>query len=167
MRRIAITLLALSGIVAATTAVLWGAALAGLAHTSVIGGDAMRPAFVSGDLVISTPVPTDELRPGDVISLPTARDPQLVTERVIEITRLPDGLWAIVARADAAGPEIAAEHIVGAQAWEPTLRVPVIGGVARSVLEPELGLPLLAVFGLLVAAAMLWRAPRSPAARTA
>ncbi|MFA4841062.1 MAG: hypothetical protein WC580_05105 [Agrococcus sp.] len=167
IRRIAIALLALSGIVAATTAVLWGAALAGLAHTSVIGSDAMRPAFAVGDLVISTPVPTEQLRPGDVISLPTAGASQLVTERVLEITRLPDGQWAIVAGADADDPELAAEHIVGAQAWEPTLSVPVVGGVARSVLEPELGLPLLAVFGLLVAAAMLWHAPRAPAARAA
>jgi len=167
IRRIAIALLALSGIVAAITAVLWGAALAGLAHTSVIGSDAMRPAFVTGDLVISTPVPAEELRPGDVISLPIAGAPQLVTERVIEIAQLPDGSWSILARSDAEGPELATEHVVGAQAWEPTLRIPVVGGVARSVLEPAVGLPLLAVFGLLVAAVMLWSAPRSPSARAA
>jgi len=167
IRRIAIALLALSGIVAAVTAVLWSAAVAGLAHTSVIGSDAMRPAFVTGDLVVSTPVRTDELQPGDVISLPIAGAPQLVAERVIEITRLPDGHWSIVARSDVEGPELAAEHLVGAQAWEPTLRIPVVGGVARSVLEPAVGLPLLGVFGLLVAATMLWGAPRASSARAA
>lgn len=167
IRRIAIVLLALSGLAAAITAVLWAAALAGLAHTSAIGSDAMRPAFVTGDLVISTPVPTAELRPGDVISLPTAGATQLVTERVIEISRLPDGQWSIVARSDAAEPEISSEHIVGAQAWQPTVRVPAVGGLAAAVLEPQIGLPLLALFGLLVSAAMLWQGPRMPAQRPA
>lgn len=167
IRRIAIALLVLSGLAAAITAVLWAAALAGLAHTSAIGSDAMRPAFVTGDLVVSTPVATAELRPGDVISLPTAGATQLVTQRVIEISRLSDGQWSIVARSDTADPEISAEHIVGAQAWQPTVRVPVVGGLAAAVLEPQLGLPLLVLFGLLVTAAMLWRVPRAPAERVA
>ncbi|MET4100121.1 hypothetical protein ABIB37_002358 [Agrococcus sp. UYP10] len=166
MRRIAIALLLLSGIAAGVTAALWGAALAGVAHTSVIGSDAMRPAFLTGDLVISTPVATEGLRAGDVISLPTEGAPQLVTERVLEITRLPDGQWSILARTDG-GPGIAAEHIVGAQVWEPTLRVPVVGGVARAVLEPRLGLPLLSAFGLLVVAALLWGAPRARSTKAA
>jgi hypothetical protein len=166
MRRIAIALLILSGIAAGTTAVLWSAALAGVAHTSVIGSDAMRPAFVTGDLVISTPVATEGLRAGDVISLPAEGASQLVTERVLEITRLPDGTWSILARGDA-GTELVSEHIVGDRAWEPTLRVPVVGGVASAVLEPRLGLPLLSAFGLLVVAALLWGAPRPRATRTA
>lgn len=157
LRRLAVALLALSGLAAAITAVLWSAALAGLAHTSVIGTDAMRPSFVAGDLVISTPVATAELQPGDIISLPTAGARQLVTERVIEISRLPDGQWSLIARTDAAEPSVAAELIVGAQAWQPTVRVPVLGGVVAAVLEPQVGLPLLAVFGMLVAAVLLWR----------
>lgn len=165
IRRIAIALLVLSGVAAATTAVLWGAALAGLAHTSVIGSDAMRPAFADGDLVVSVPVATAELRPGDVISLPKAGETQLVTERVIGIARLPDARWSIVARADAASPEIAAEHIVGERAWSPAVRVPVVGGAARAVLEPAVGLPLLAAFGAVVAA-LLWLGPRARAERT-
>jgi hypothetical protein len=161
MRRIAVALLVLSGISAAVTAVLWGAAVAGVAHTSVIGTDAMRPAFVAGDLVVSTPVATDALRPGDVISLPAEGSTRLVTERVISIEQLADGEWSILAKSDGAG--MAAEHILGAQAWAPTVRVPVIGGVVQSVLEPRVGLPLLAAFGLLVVAALLWGAPRSRA----
>lgn len=167
IRRLAIALLALSALAAAITAVLWGAALAGIAHTSVIATDAMRPAFVTGDLVVSTPVPAAELRPGDIISLPIAGATQLVTERVIEISRLPDGEWSIIARSDEAEPAVATEHIVGARAWQPTVRVPVVGGVAAAVLEPQVGLPLLALFGALVAAAMLWRGPRSTAERPA
>ncbi len=166
MRRIAIALLILSGVAAGTTAVLWSAALAGVAHTSVIGSDAMRPAFVTGDLVISTPVATEGLRAGDIISLPAEGASQLVTERVLEITRLPDGTWSILARGDV-GPGLVSEHIVGAQAWEPTLRVPIVGGAASAVLEPRLGLPLLSAFGLLVVAALLWGAPRAGATRVA
>ncbi len=165
LRRIAVALLALSGLAAAITAVLWSAALAGLAHTSVIGTDAMRPAFVAGDLVISVPVATADVQPGDIISLPAAGARQLATERVVEISRLPDGQWSLLARTDAADPALAAEHIVGAQTWQPSVRVPVVGGLAAAVLEPQVGLPLLAVFGLLVAAAMLWRGPAVPRSR--
>lgn len=167
IRRLAVTLLALSGVVAAVTAVVWGAALAGIAHTSVIATDAMRPALVTGDLVVSTPVSTAALRPGDIISLPTTGATHVVTERVLEVSRLPDGRWSIVARSDADEPTIAAEHIVGAQAWQPTVRVPVVGGFVAAVLEPQLGLPLLALFGIIVAAAMLWSGPRRTADRHA
>lgn len=167
IRRLAIVMLALSGVAAAVTAGLWGAAHAGLAHTSVVATDAMRPAFVTGDLVVSTPVAAAELRPGDIISLPNAGATRLVTERVVSTSRLPDGQWSIVARSDADEPAVAAEHIVDARAWQPVVRVPVLGGVGAAVLEPQLGLPLLAVFGLLVAAAMLWRGPRAPVERVA
>ncbi|MGM1030515.1 MAG: S24/S26 family peptidase [Actinomycetota bacterium] len=168
VRRIAIALLTLSGVAAAITAVLWGASVAGLAHTSVIADDAMRPAFVSGDLVVSTPVATERLRPGDIISLPTDDEDPLVTERVLDVSPLPDGQWSIVARTDAEDPQVASsEHIVGASAWQPTVRVPVVGGLTAAVLEPQVGLPLLALFGLLVGAAMLWLGPRRPVERAA
>ncbi|MCR8671744.1 hypothetical protein, partial [Agrococcus sp. HG114] len=53
-----------------------------------------------------------------------------------------------------------AQHRLGADAWAPSLRVPIAGGVVAAMGEPEVGLPVLAGVGLLIAVALVGQRPR-------
>lgn len=161
LRRIAIATLALLAAAAAVAAVLWAAALAGLAHPVVLATGAMQPSYAAGDLLVTTRVPTADLAEGDVVSVPSGGT--LVPERIVAVEALAPGSWSLTTAADAT--ERVSEHRVGAEAWAPTLRVPGIGAVAASVLEPKLGLPLLAAAGLLLAVVLFAKSPAAPPAR--
>lgn len=157
LRRIAGAALALLALAAAIAAVIWAGALAGLAQPVVVVTGSMQPAFQSGDLLIATRVPVGDLAPGDTVAVPSAGSGPLVPERVVSADAQGPGAWTLTTATDASGRTT--EHRVGTEAWAPTLRVPLLGGAAASVVEPRVGLPLLAVVGLLVAALLVGRAP--------
>ena len=63
-----------------------------LATTFVIGGPSMQPEIGTGSLVLVSPVPLDELRPGDVVSV-RADNGVVVTHRATRIMRLASGRY--------------------------------------------------------------------------
>jgi signal peptidase I len=162
LRRIAIALLSLFGLVAATAAVLWAAALAGLAQPVVVVTGAMEPTYQAGDLLISTRTPAAELVPGDVVTVPSAGSGPMVAERVLSVEPGDQRSWTITT--GTAGSDRTTAHRMGAEAWSPSLRVPVVGGVVASIVEPQVALPLVAVAGLLVSVLLVGRPSSRPAA---
>lgn len=70
---------------------------------SVTSGS-MEPELEAGDLLLARSVPVEELRPGDIVTVPVGDG--LLTHRVEETTRIPDGTWEVVLRGDAnQGPD--------------------------------------------------------------
>lgn len=59
-------------------------------HLIVIRGASMEPAIPLGSLVALRPVPADEVRPGDVVTMQLRND-TLVTHRVLRVAELADG----------------------------------------------------------------------------
>ncbi len=59
-------------------------------HLIVIRGGSMEPAIPLGSLVALRPVPADEIRPGDVVTMQLRND-TLVTHRVVRVAELADG----------------------------------------------------------------------------
>ncbi|WP_306233315.1 hypothetical protein [Agrococcus beijingensis] len=162
LRRIAIALLSLLGLVAATAAVLGAGALAGLAQPVVVVTGAMQPSYQAGDLLISTRTPAAELVPGDVVTVPSAGSGPLVAERVLSVEARDQGTWTVTTGTEASDRTTA--HRIGAEAWSPSLRVPVVGGVVASIVEPQVAIPLVAVTGLLVSVLLVGRPPSRRAA---
>lgn len=165
LRTIALILLACLGVVAATGAVLWSASLAGLARAEVVATDAMAPDFAAGDLVIVTRVDAAEVRAGDVVSVPSATTGGSRLERVVAIEAVAPERWSVSTAAGTAGAPSA--HDLGELGWAPSLRLPVVGGIASAVIEPAYAIPLAAGVLLLVTVALLGRAPTAPVRRTA
>ena len=157
LRRIAASMLALMGMAAAAAAVMWAAGLAGLAQPVVLMTDSMAPALHAGDLLIATPLPAAELEAGDIVTVPSGGSGPLIAERVVALERASDGTWSMTTRTDAS--DRTALHSVDGDAWNPTLQIPLVGALVTSVWEPEVGLPLLALVGLLTAVLLFAQAP--------
>jgi hypothetical protein len=165
LRRIAIAVLAMLGLAAGTAAVLWAGSFAGLAQPVVVVSDATQP-YRAGDLLVSTRMPTTELAPGDVVTVASAGIGPRVAERIVAIQPAADGVWTVTTGTSAT--DRTTEHRLGDEAWTPTLRVPVVGGIVAAVVEPQVGLPLIALVGFLIAVLLVGRAPaRVPALRMA
>lgn len=73
----AVWLLGLSGLIGL-------AAFAHLGNAFVIRGGSMEPAIPLGSLVLATSVPTEELRPGDTVTI-RAENGVVVTHRVVDV----------------------------------------------------------------------------------
>lgn len=176
MCRIAAWMLLLVGVV--LTAVLVWAQLPGnrgrccLGRTVlVVGSGSMSPAIEAGDLVMVRRIDPAEVARIRVGSVVTFRVPEhetmVVTHRVIDVSRSPDGGAVIRTKGDANQyPDsfsIGPEHLVGAVVW----RVPRLG---RVLMNLRTGRFLLAVALMLVLARLamtLWmRALHGVAARS-
>lgn len=112
----------------------------------------MEPIHSPGDLVVSRPVPIDDIAIGDVVTMqPVSGDPTLVTHRVIAKTFSSDGEVTLTTRGDANGADddpIVADQVMGKVIYA----VPLIGHVTyalepahRTALATGAGIALLAV----------------------
>lgn len=165
LRVIAISLLVCVGVVAAVGAVLWSGSLAGLARAEVVSTGAMAPEFEPGDLVIVTARPAAELAAGDIVSVRSPGSGAGHLERVVSLSPASSDTWTVASVARSAGS--ATEHTVGTEVWAPSLRVPVVGGVVSTMLQPSYAIPALAVVLLLGAVVLVGRAPAAPVRRAA
>jgi hypothetical protein len=165
LRTVALILLGCLGLVGATAAVLWSGSLAGLARAEVPGTDAMAPHYVAGDLVVVTRVAAEQLEPGDVVSVPAGGAGASHLERVVSIERASGGSWTMTT-AVAADREGTA-HRIGAEAWAPTLRVPVVGTAVAIATTPGYAIPIAAGVLLLLAVVLVGRTPAAPVTRAA
>lgn len=166
LRSAALILLAALGIIAASGAVLWSGSIAGLARVETVATSALAPSFEAGDLVLSTTVPSADLQRGDVVSVSTTIAGSSRLERVLAVEPRP-GVGVIVTSTARDGDASPTEHTVGGVAWAPTLRLPLVGGVAAAALEPRYALPAAAAVMLLIAVALVGRAPAAPVRRHA
>ncbi|WP_026374448.1 hypothetical protein [Agrococcus lahaulensis] len=164
IRRIAIAVLAVVGVALAAGAVVWAAALSGLARPVTVTTSAMQPSLAVGDLLIATPVPVESLSQGAIVAVRTGPEGPLEPRRLEAFEPGARGTWTLTTRVDAM--EGTATESVGAQAWTPTLRVPLAGGVVMSLREPAVLLPALALVVLLLAVVALAPARARPAARS-
>lgn len=156
LRRIAIVLLSCLGIVLAAAAVLWGGSLAGLARGEVVATSALGPDYTAGDLVVVTRSSTEALRAGDVVSVRSQAGSGTLLERVVAVEPADDG-WSVTSAASAAAEP--STRTLGDEAWTPSLRVPVLGGVVAAAVEPAVLIPTIAIVLLLAAVVLIGRAP--------
>lgn len=164
LRIIAIVLLSCLGIGGATAAVLWAGSLAGLARGDIVTTSAMAPDYRAGDLVIVTRTPVAQLRAGDVVSVVGGTGASRL-ERVVATDAVAEGSWSVATAPSAEG--VVSEHRVGDEAWAPSLRVPVVGGLVAGAVEPGYAIPGAALVLLLGAIALIGRAPAAAPARRA
>ncbi|SFS18481.1 hypothetical protein SAMN04487783_2655 [Agrococcus baldri] len=165
LRGIAIILLVCVGLVTAAGAVLWSGSLAGLARAEVVSTGAMAPSFEAGDLVVVTARPAAELTAGDVVSVRSPGTGAGHLERVVSASPASSETWTIITAARSGGSTT--EHTIGTEVWAPSLRVPVVGGVVSTMLQPSYAIPALAVVLLLGAVVLVGRAPTGPVRTTA
>lgn len=75
--------------------------VAGAQPYTVLTGS-MQPDYPPGSLIVVKPRPADEITPGDVITYQIrSGDPEVVTHRVVEVTRDPEGQRRFIAQGDA------------------------------------------------------------------
>ena len=121
----------------------------------------MAPLINPGDIVVTMPVPTNEIRTGDIITyhIPV-EDQRVETHRVTEVTANPDGSITVQTKGDANN---------GIDPWLATINadtvdrhvatVPHVGAVIRALREPVIlnslmyGAPAVLVIGML---ASIW-----------
>jgi signal peptidase I len=61
--------------------------------TFVVGGGSMQPAIPLGSVVVALPVATDQLAPGDIVSVRVGEQQALFTHRIARLVDRADGLW--------------------------------------------------------------------------
>lgn len=140
--------------------VLWAAGALGLVKPLVVVSGSMEPQIMTGDLLLATPVPVDEVEVGDVASLPNPVTGTLVTHRVIDVAQQPDGTWHVHMQGDANDSPDAGAYVVG----DGTVLVPQwqVSGVGRwlgALTAPGTAVPLLVALAALLALSLLPRAP--------
>lgn len=140
---------------------LWAAGQAGLVQPLVVVSGSMEPAIMTGDLLLDTPVPVQQVEVGDVVSLPNPATGVLVTHRVVDIAPQDDGTWHVRMQGDANDTEDGGAYVVTDDTvLSPRWQVPGGGDFITRLTRPSTAVPLL------VALAALLALSRMPASRT-
>lgn len=161
--RRAVTWLTTSLLVVAVTAFVLlaiGPRLLGYQTMTMLTGS-MSPLINPGDVVVTMPVPTSEIKVGDIITyhIPV-EDQRVETHRVTEVTPTPAGTISVQTKGDAnngADPWLAT--ITGPTVDRHVLTIPYLGTAIRTVREPLVlnilmyGAPAFLVLGML---ATIW-----------
>ena len=132
---------------------VWGASTAGLIQPLVVISGSMEPEIKTGDLLVATPVPIDEVEVGDVLTLRNDVTDRLVTHRVIELAQHDDGSWHIRMQGDANDTPDSGEYIVTDDTvLQPRWQFAGLGRALTRLTEPSVAMPLLigvaAILGL-------------------
>lgn len=150
----------------ALTAVLLAAAVVGVLvvagpltgryRTTTVLSGSMRPTIDPGDVVVATPIPSDDVRTGDVVTFQRPNGSGTVTHRVTAVHRA-DGELEITTKGDAnEAVDTYAVTFVGDTAWRTKVVIPKVGYAfvwMRALLEQQLYLPIV---GALLLASLLW-----------
>src|SRR5690554_4930021 len=81
-----LTVVALLGVL---SILVWGATAAGFVQPLIVISGSMEPEIMTGDLLVATPVPVEDLAVGDVVSLGSEVTGDIITHRIIEILPAP------------------------------------------------------------------------------
>ena len=127
--------------------------------TFVVGGGSMEPAIPLGSVVVAIPVATDQLAPGDIVSVRVGEQQALFTHRIVRLVDREDGLWLETkgdANDDPDPSIIPATSVVGRVA----VTIPLLGYAVRLLGTMQGILFLLALGVFMLAAGMAARVPR-------
>jgi signal peptidase len=103
----------------------------GMYRTMTVLSDSMSPKFSRGSLVVDTPIPVHDVRPGDVITFHApVGDLRVVTHRVVRVLDDPAGTGqpVVETKGDAsATPDDWQARLVGSTAWRARYAIPLAG----------------------------------------
>lgn len=138
-------------------------------QTSTMLTGSMSPGVNPGDVVVSVPVPVDQLRVGDVItySIPVD-DHRVETHRIVDLS-LAGGVATVVTKGDA-NPAVDPWKAVltGDRVYRQMATVPHLGNIIRTLREPVIGDALLyGATAVGVAGGLAWIWSRKPDGRPA
>ncbi|GEK86840.1 signal peptidase I [Microbacterium aerolatum] len=150
LRRLSlITLWALAA-VGVTCAVVWATTTAGIIKPLIVISGSMEPGIMTGDLIIDTRVPVDELAVGDVVSLPSDLTGDLVTHRIAAIAPVYDGTYTVTMKGDNNAYSDALDYTVSGEVWQPSVQLSGWGAAVMRMTTPAVAAPLFAgLLGLL------------------
>ena len=163
LRRLSGATLWLLALLGVFCGVIWAATAAGLIKPLVVISGSMEPGIMTGDLLIDTRVATSSLAVGDVVSLKSDLNPNLITHRIESITATADG-YSIAMKGDnnAAGDVL--DYAVGDTVWQPMVQVPGVGTVVQRLVTPQVAVPLL--LGLVGLLGLNFLIPPAPSRRS-
>lgn len=140
---------------------VWIATTAGLVQPLIVVSGSMNPGIQVGDLLVAVPVAVEEVRVGEIVSLPNPQTGTLVTHRVLDVARNGDG-YAITMQGDANEAVDPLPYFVAADAsvWHPALTLPGVGVVVDRIARPSVAIPLLVTVAALMLFAALPGGPR-------
>ncbi len=133
----------------------------------VVVSGSMEPGIRTGDLLIATRTEVEDLRPGDIATLPSpARSGTLVTHRVVSVAPREGGV-AIRMKGDANTAIDPGEYVVraGDSVWTPSLTIPKAGTIATTLTKPGVAIPLMISIGALIALSSIPPPPRARPAK--
>lgn len=135
---------------------VWGATTLGLIQPLVVVSGSMEPQIMTGDLLIDTAMPVEEVDVGDVLSLRNSVTGTLVTHRVIEMTEQSDGSWHVRMQGDANdSPDGGQYTVTDDTVLAPRWRLPGAGAALMRLTDPATAVPLLIAVGAILALSLM------------
>ena len=141
--------LAILGVLSGT---LFVAGRVGAVQPVVVVSGSMSPAIRTGDLLLATRTPIEEVRLGLVATLRSAHTEKFVTHRVVELEHRGDH-YAVRMQGDANSVVDDEVYLVplDAEIWQPRLNIPQAGTYATAISRPAVSIPALIAIGALIA----------------
>ncbi|WP_164775263.1 signal peptidase I [Nocardioides pantholopis] len=145
---------------------VWGATTLGVIKPLIVVSGSMEPEIMTGDLVVATPVPIEEVEVGDVLSLHNDVSDRLVTHRVIEVAQHDDGSWHVRMQGDANDSPDAGEYVVTDDTvLAPRWQFAGVGKALTRLTDPSVAVPLLIGVAAILALSLMRRPDSVPAGR--
>ncbi|MCD4523979.1 signal peptidase I [Nocardioides sp. cx-173] len=145
---------------------VWAASTLGVIQPLVVVSGSMEPEIETGDLLVATPVPIDEVEVGDVLSLRNDVTDRLVTHRVTEVTQHDDGSWHVRMQGDANDSPDAGEYVVTDDTvLSPRWQFAGLGEALMRLKEPSVAIPLMIGVAAILALSLMRRSDSGPAGR--
>ncbi|MBO3102189.1 signal peptidase I [Cellulomonas fengjieae] len=142
---------------------VWGATALGLIQPLVVVSGSMEPEITTGDLLVATPVPVEDVEVGDVLSLRNDVTDRLVTHRVIEVAQHDDGSWHVRMQGDANDSPDAGEYVVTDDTvLAPSWQISGAGAALMRLTDPSVAVPLLIGVAAILALSLMPRPGSGP-----
>ena len=146
-------ILAVLGVV---TVGVWGATTLGMIKPLVVISGSMEPGIMTGDLLVATPVPIEDVEVGDVLSLRNDVTDKLVTHRVIEIAPQADGSWHVRMQGDANdSPDGGVYVVTDDTVLSPRWQLSGVGTAMMRLTDPSTAVPLLIAVAAILALSLM------------
>lgn len=163
LRRLSLTALWALAAIGVACGVIWGLTAGGVIKPLVVISGSMEPGISTGDLLVATQADSATLAVGDVVSLPSELNENLVTHRIEAIERTDSGEYLISMKGDNNEFSDALDYTVGATVWQPALQLPGVGTAVMRLTTPAVIIPMLLGLVSLLGLTLLVPAPAAPA----
>jgi len=129
-------------------------------RTMTVLSASMRPTMAPGSVVVVTPMPIADIRPGDIITYTApAPDGRVLTHRVIEVL----GPGLVRTQGDANNtPDPGVAQLNGTTAWKARTQLPALGYAIIALRDPVahlLTVGITTALGVLLGLRAIWRRP--------